>query len=253
MDAVQAEPNEPPRKKAKSDGCSVCRPGKDAKMRDPTTGRWYCWLCLRDARPDLWAKRGRLKGQTYPLRCYVCFATDDVTESDCELKQSASCGVARLCSACRSMHMDARCFSCWAISGTCYKCGRDCSFQTIQTTDCRLCQDCRASTSALACFFCRRSESNVRFQVCSSRSCSESVPMCPVCRDVHGVSNIVCRSCFAQSWHGRCYRCREAWARRSQSQFCNGCYSELFPSFADLVAIGVGRFRSLPPYEWNKR
>ena len=77
--------------------------------------------------------------------------------------------------------------------------------------------------------------------------------MCPVCRDVHGVSNIVCRSCFAQSWHGRCYRCREAWARRSQSQFCNGCYSELFPSFADLVAIGVGRFRSLPPYEWNKR
>ena len=254
MDVAQADNEKPPCKRPKSDGCNVCGPSKTARHRDPATGRWYCMLCFHDARPDLHVMAKGESGVPYTPRCFVCFSVgNDVTESGCEAQQSASCGAARLCAACRSMGADVRCFSCWADSGTCYKCKKQRSSLTTSRTNCRLCHECGASTLALPCFFCRRNHASVRLRACSSHLCFESVPMCTDCLDVHGVDSIVCRSCYAQGWSGRCYRCREAWAQWSQSQFCAKCYNCLFCDFPHRVAIAVNVFRSLPPGEWNKR
>ena len=58
-----------------------------------------------------------------------------------------------------------------------------------------------------------------------------------------------CRSCFAQQWKGRCYRCRTSWAQRLQSHFCISCYTELFPG----AEVGIDVFKNLPFGEWHKR
>ena len=187
-------------------GCS-----KAAQKRDPATGFWYCRICFRDARPDL-AKT---------LRCFVCFSTgDDVTESACGLQQSASCNAARLCGACRSMHAVAQCFSCWGLHGACYNCnGRLLEKRCIYET--RLCWRCGVDAGVLRCFFCKRSDNSVTLEDCDSKPCARgpgSVPVCATCLGVRGWGKIVCRSCFARDWKGRCYRCHKAWARRSQSR-----------------------------------
>ena len=225
---VMATPAIPQCKRVRSSGCTVC--GNAAKNKDPATGMWYCRVCFHDVRPDLTAmasgerpagkytnrivgktplcnilRRGLCTQPAYTPRCFVCFSDgDDVTESACDLNQSAFCGIARLCAACRSMHVDVRCFSCWGETGACYKCKRKLPVQRA-SLECRLCHKCGVNTRELQCFFCKRNDISVAFELCS-RSCgSDLVPICITCQDVNGDGKILCPSCFKQGWEGKCY------------------------------------------------
>ena len=185
---------EPPHKKIKSNGCTVYRCGKEAHVRDPASGFWYCWACFHDAQPDL---------EKTP-RCFVCFSTDgDITESACGLQQSASCSVARLCGVCRSMHAVAPpCFSCWGVHGACYKCKRMLPKRSVYES--RLCWTCGVATGVLRCFFCKRSDHSVMLRLCNF--CCESVPVCAKCIAAHPsgkFDSVICGSCFARDWKGR--------------------------------------------------
>ena len=254
----------------------MCVPFKNANKCDPATGAWYCRVCFHDVRPDL-----SVTSKNAP-RCFVCFSIgDDVTESVCTSHISPSCSVVRLCVACRDMREVDRCFSCWGVSGKCYKCDKNSCYEG------RLCFRCAESARILKCYFCKRSDPVLWRRACSSCEDGENI-VCHICaqadvrttkefnrkrlrgkqspprerppsdgdistllRCLPKTSNrFYCRSCFAQQWKGRCYRCRKEWAQRSQSHFCIKCYDELFPD-AD---VGINVFKTLlPPSEWYKR
>ena len=267
MDAVRPSTDEPSRKKAKSQGCAVDGCLSVAKKRDPNTGFWYCPVCFRDARPDLDADSMRCQLKSKPdrrivgkaplpviprgqptdvSRCFVCHSTKDIGEFVCGMQRSQSCGVARLCPACRAARDGASCFSCFGkyASGRCYRCDERCDFDGER----RLCLSCRREEGAIQCYFCRRHHSSVELRWCDSADCNGRSLTCASCFDVQG--GAFCRSCFARDWKGRCYRCREKWAQRSQSHYCRKCHSQLFQ---DPINIAIAVFSSLPPREWYSR
>ena len=274
MEAAPLAAEERPRKKSRSQGCVVGGCFTTARRRDPATERWYCQACFHDVRPDLGAASSdgqpsttpshRIVGKTalsavslrglraspiYAPRCYACYSTAaDVTELACGMRQSPACGVARLCGDCRTAHETVRCFSCWGINGRCYKCdgGRDFNDK------CRLCLTCQCRAGDRQCYFCKRHNNSVSFRSCKAADCDgrqSGALACATCFEEQG-DKAVCRSCLWRDWQGRCYRCRDKWAQRSQSQYCRKCHGHLFP---DLAAIAVDVFDSLPPGEWYKR
>ena len=273
MDAARVATDEPSRKKAKSQGCTVDGCLSVAKTRDPNTGHWYCAGCFRNVRPDFDATfmrcqpaskpDRRIVGKTPPPvvprgqpnhapRCFVCHSgATDIVDFVCGTQRSQSCGAARLCADCRGARDVTSCFSCFGKhkSGRCYRCDERCEFDGER----RLCLRCRREGGAIQCYFCGRHRSSVELRRCSSATCDGRHPgplTCATCfEDVQGCKAF-CRSCFARDWKGRCYRCSEKWAHRSQSQYCRKCHGQLF---RDPVDIAIDVFASLPPSEWYSR
>ena len=266
---IQLTTEEAPRKRVRSDGCTVCGCNRRADKCDPRTGSWYCWMCFHDARHDLSAVVEQQTSSDVPPcvpRCFVCFSTDgDVTESACAVLKSPACGAVRMCAACRGMHETARCFSCWGVSGSCYKCEefQPLCFSANDTYESRLCLRCAKESFKLRCYFCKRPDITVDWRPCSSCEhgsnlvCSTCMPRLPrrrrlrwrlrgkqppprerpPSRDIAKLRELLprssnetfCRSCFAQHSNCRYYRCRNEWARRSPSHFCVKWYEKMFP------------------------
>ena len=163
---------------------------------------------------------------------------------------------------------------CWASDPSCFKCNAWLPHNAVNVLKSRLCERCGMGN--WRCYFCRRNDSEipawegcsyrdfidnplfqgkVSFQECdcvylssqyvkgSVHTPPDKVPMCDMCVSLH--NKVVCRSCFARDWQARCFRCRDAYAQRSQSHFCGTCYNKERKSVARNV------FSSLPPSEWR--
>ena len=152
-----------------------------------------------------------------------------------------------------------KCLLC-APAGCCYQCETPLSNGALNVLKSRLCQRCLFTSRKVRCYFCRRDKDLMdpdtywipkACDECRSLH-AELVPMCTICHDLH--HKFICRSCCAQGWQGRCFRCCKKWSQRTKSQFCIDCYNVLFV-YPDVERKEVAAevFRSFPPGEWYLR